>query len=103
LVTTKKIQAAALGAFHAIGGRDFARVDVMVRANGEPVMLEVNTLPGMTETSLLPKAAAAAGISYEELCQRMIDLALKRTAGKTVEKMGDNTAFAAKVCVARMC
>jgi hypothetical protein len=66
-------------------------------------MLEVNTLPGMTETSLLPKAAAAAGISYEELCQRMIDLALKRTAGKTVEKMGDNTAFAAKVCVARMC
>jgi len=76
--TTKKIQAAALGAFHAIGGRDYARVDVMVRANGEPVVLEVNTLPGMTETSLMPKAAAAAGISYEELCQRMIDLALQR-------------------------
>jgi D-alanine-D-alanine ligase len=75
--TTKKIQAAALGAFHAIGGRHFARVDVMVRADGSPVVLEVNTLPGMTETSLLPKAAAAAGISYEELCQRMIDLALK--------------------------
>jgi D-alanine-D-alanine ligase len=78
--TTKKIQSAALGAFHAIGGRDYARVDVMVRANGEPVVLEVNTLPGMTETSLLPKAAAAAGLSYEELCQRMIDLALKRKA-----------------------
>jgi D-alanine-D-alanine ligase len=77
-VTTKRIQAAALGAFHAIGGRDYARVDVMVRANGEPVVLEVNTLPGMTETSLLPKAAAAAGLSYEELCQRMIDLALER-------------------------
>jgi D-alanine-D-alanine ligase len=77
-VTTRKIQSAALGAFHAIGGRDYARVDVMVRANGEPVVLEVNTLPGMTETSLLPKAAAAAGLSYEELCQRMIDLALKR-------------------------
>jgi len=76
--TTKRIQAAALGAFHAIGGRDYARMDVMVRANGEPVVLEVNTLPGMTETSLLPKAAAAAGLSYEELCQRMIDLALKR-------------------------
>jgi D-alanine-D-alanine ligase len=76
--TTGKIQAAALGAFHAIGGRDYARVDVMVRTNGEPVVLEVNTLPGMTETSLLPKAAAAAGLSYEELCQRMIDLALKR-------------------------
>jgi len=81
-VTTRKIQAAALGAFHAIGGRDYARVDVMVRADGSPVVLEVNTLPGMTETSLLPKAAAAAGLSYAELCQRMIDLALKRTAKK---------------------
>jgi D-alanine-D-alanine ligase len=77
-VTTKKIQDAALGAFRAVGGRDYARVDVMVRADGEPVVLEVNTLPGMTETSLLPKAAAAAGLSYEELCQRMIDLARRR-------------------------
>ncbi|HEX7578242.1 MAG TPA: D-alanine--D-alanine ligase [Verrucomicrobiae bacterium] len=76
--TTRRIQAAALGAFHAIGGRDYARVDVMVRADGSPVVLEVNTLPGMTETSLLPKAAAAAGLSYAELCQRMIDLALER-------------------------
>jgi D-alanine-D-alanine ligase len=81
-VTTRKIQAAALGAFHAIGGRDYARVDVMVRADGSPVVLEVNTLPGMTETSLLPKAAAAAGLNYAELCQRMIDLALKRMAAK---------------------
>lgn len=81
---TRKIQAAALGAFNAIGGRDYARVDVMVRANGEPVVLEVNTLPGMTPTSLLPKAAAAAGISYEQLCQRMIDLAVghRTAAGK---------------------
>ncbi len=70
-MTTKRIQDAALGAFHAIGGRDYARVDVMVRANGEPIVLEVNTLPGMTETSLLPKAAAAAGLSYAALCQRM--------------------------------
>ena len=77
-VTTNRIQAAALGAFRAIGGRDYGRVDVMVRENGDPVVLEVNTLPGMTDTSLLPKAAAAAGISYEELCQRMVDLALKR-------------------------
>jgi D-alanine-D-alanine ligase len=76
--TTQRIQAAALGAFNAVGGRDYARVDVMVRANGEPVVLEVNTLPGMTETSLLPKAAAAAGLSYAELCQRMTDLAMKR-------------------------
>jgi D-alanine-D-alanine ligase len=76
--TAQRIQAAALGAFTAIGGRDYARVDVMVRADGSPVVLEVNTLPGMTETSLLPKAAAAAGLNYAELCQRMIDLALER-------------------------
>jgi D-alanine-D-alanine ligase len=80
--TTKRIQAAALAAFHAIGGRDYSRVDVMVRPSGEPVVLEVNTLPGMTETSLLPKAAAAAGLSYAGLCQRMIDLALNRNTQK---------------------
>ncbi len=78
--TTKRIQEAALGAFRAIGGRDYARVDVMVRANGQPMVLEVNTLPGMTELSLLPKAAAAAGMNYAELCQRMVDLALARSA-----------------------
>ncbi len=76
--TTTRVQQAARGAFQAIGGRDYARVDVMVRANGEPVVLEVNSLPGMTATSLLPKAAAAAGIGYAELCQRMVDLALGR-------------------------
>jgi D-alanine-D-alanine ligase len=92
--TAKRIQDAALGAFQAVGGRDYARVDVMVRkveqASSlsepagclshfcEPVVLEVNTLPGMTETSLLPKAAAAAGLNYAQLCQRMVDLALKR-------------------------
>ncbi len=76
--TAKKIQTAALGAFRAIGGRDYSRVDVMVYPNGDPVVLEVNTLPGMTETSLLPKAAAAAGLTYAQLCQRMVDLALRR-------------------------
>ncbi len=77
--TTARIQAAALGAFHAIGGRDYARVDVMVRADGSPVVLEVNTLPGMTETSLLPKAAAAVGLAFAALCERMVELALQRT------------------------
>jgi D-alanine-D-alanine ligase len=76
--TTRQIQAAALGAFKAVGGRDYARVDVMVRPDGSPVVLEVNTLPGMTETSLLPKAAAVIGLDYAALCQRMIDLALRR-------------------------
>ena len=80
---TAAIQNAALGAFSAVGGRDYARVDVMVRESGEPVVLEVNTLPGMTETSLLPKAAAAAGIGYAELCQRMVDLAMMRKGRNT--------------------
>jgi D-alanine-D-alanine ligase len=75
---TARIQAAGLGAFQAVNGRDYARVDVMVDQAGAPFVLEVNTLPGMTETSLLPKAAAAAGLSYAQLCQSMIDLALRR-------------------------
>lgn len=76
--TTRRIQQAGLGAFLAIGGRDYSRVDVMVNAGGDTFVLEVNTLPGMTETSLLPKAAAVVGLGYGELCQRMVDLALAR-------------------------
>jgi D-alanine-D-alanine ligase len=78
-VVSARIEAAGLGAFHAVGGRDYSRVDIMVRPSGQPVVLEVNTLPGMTKTSLLPKAAAAAGLDYASLCQRMIDLALARS------------------------
>jgi D-alanine-D-alanine ligase len=76
--TTRRIQDAALGAFRAIGGRDYGRVDVMLDEAGAPWVLEVNTLPGMTETSLLPKAAAAAGMDFAALCRRMLDLALRR-------------------------
>lgn len=75
---TARIQDAALAASRAVGARDYSRVDVMVRAGGSPVVLEVNTLPGMTELSILPEAAAAAGFTYPQLCQRMIELALKR-------------------------
>jgi len=94
---TERIQAVALGAFHAIGGRDYARVDVMVRADGSPVVLEVNTLPGMTETSLLPKAAVAAGLNYADLCQRMVDLALKRKALAELDKRRRTAAVIAAI------
>ena len=65
-------------AFEAVNGRDYGRVDVMVREDGQPLVLEVNTLPGMTETSLLPKAAAAVGLNFGALCARMLELALRR-------------------------
>jgi D-alanine-D-alanine ligase len=67
-VTTERIQALGMRAFEAVNGRDYGRVDVMVREDGQPLVLEVNTLPGMTETSLLPKAAAAVGLSFGALC-----------------------------------
>lgn len=85
---TRRLQAAAMGAFEAVGGRDYARVDIMVRAEGEPVVLEVNTLPGMTETSLLPKAAAAAGIDFAALCERMVGLALGRAGAVASGRAG---------------
>jgi D-alanine-D-alanine ligase len=76
--TTRRIQEVAVGAFKAVDGRDYGRIDIMVDEREQPVVLEVNTLPGMTETSLLPKAAAAAGLSYGDLCEKMIELALAR-------------------------
>ena len=75
--TTERIQTAAGRVLSAVGGESYARVDFIVRECGEPVLLEVNTLPGMTETSLLPKAAKAAGMNFTELCQRLVDLALR--------------------------
>jgi D-alanine-D-alanine ligase len=92
---TARIQKAALGAFEAVGGRDYGRIDIMVDATGAPVVLEVNTLPGMTETSLLPKAAAAAGLAYPDLCQAMIDLAMRR-APRTRPSVRDQSAAPAQ-------
>ncbi len=78
--TTRRLQAVGLMAFHAVGAQDYGRTDLIVPETGPPVVLEVNTLPGMTETSLFPKAAAAAGIGFNELCGRMVELALARAA-----------------------
>lgn len=66
------IQADALKAFEVIGCRGYARIDFRLRPDGSYSCLEINTLPGMTSTSLLPDAAEAAGISYEELCERIV-------------------------------
>jgi D-alanine-D-alanine ligase len=72
------VQDVALRAHRALGCRDLSRVDVMLDASGAPFVLEVNTIPGFTETSLLPKAAAAAGISFENLCATLVEMTLAR-------------------------
>jgi D-alanine-D-alanine ligase len=75
---TKQIQEQALHAFRALGLVVYGRVDVLLTDSGDPFVLEVNTIPGMTEASLLPEAAAAAGINYVDLCARIIALSRAR-------------------------
>ena len=78
---TAEIQELALRAFRALGLRVYGRVDVILSDSGEPFVLEVNTIPGMTKASLLPEAAAVAGIGYVDLCARIIALSRARTEG----------------------
>ena len=78
---TKEIQELALRAFRAAGLQVYGRVDVILSESGEPFILEINNIPGMTEASLLPEAAAVAGISYIDLCARIIALSRARTEG----------------------
>jgi D-alanine-D-alanine ligase len=73
---TQRVQAAALAAFKAAGTEVYGRVDCLLRADGSAFILEINTIPGMTSSSLLPKAAAAVGISFPELCHQIIELSL---------------------------
>ena len=69
----------ALGAHHALGCRDLSRVDLMLPEEGEPQVLEVNTIPGFTSHSLVPKAAARIGLEFGELCEKIATLALERS------------------------
>ncbi|MBI5875505.1 MAG: D-alanine--D-alanine ligase [Deltaproteobacteria bacterium] len=78
----KKVVNVALRAFNSLGCRGSARVDIMLDEKNRPYVLEVNTVPGMTELSLLPKAAACAGISFPELAEKILIGATKdRTKG----------------------
>jgi D-alanine-D-alanine ligase len=79
---TSKIQDLALLAARSLGLRVYSRVDVMLSQRNEPFVLEINTIPGMTETSLLPDAAAVAGITYPQLCMRIIELSLAARSAK---------------------
>ena len=76
--TLHTVQRFAIMAHEAIGCRDFSRVDLMLSPNGVPYVLEVNTIPGFTDHSLLPKAAKAIGLSFDQLCHRIVELAYER-------------------------
>lgn len=81
-LTTEEEQAvteAALATYRALGCTGFARIDLILGA-GVPWLLEANAIPGLTDTSLLPQAAEAAGLSFEQLVERILDLALEPTA-----------------------
>ncbi|HOL67599.1 MAG TPA: D-alanine--D-alanine ligase, partial [bacterium] len=74
----KKAARVSLKAYLILGCRDLARIDLMVDRDGHPWILDVNTIPGFTRTSLVPDAARAAGIEFDELCDRLIALAISR-------------------------
>ena len=71
--TCSRLARAALACFDALGCRDFARVDFILTDDGTPCALEVNTIPGFTTHSLLPKAAAKTGLTMTELCMQIVE------------------------------
>lgn len=76
--TAERLQALAIDAFQAIDGEGFARVDFFLPQDGDPLVNEINTLPGFRPVSMFPRLWAAAGITYRELISRIVDLALAR-------------------------
>ena len=75
--TTLAVQDAALAAHCALGIEIYSRVDVLLDKEGRPYVLEANTIPGMTASSLLPKAAQVAGYEFGPLCETIADISLK--------------------------
>lgn len=75
--STRRIQGIAEQVFRVLRLKKYARMDFMMDENGNPYCLEANTLPGMTPTSLIPQEAAAAGIGYDQLCQKILEMALE--------------------------
>jgi D-alanine-D-alanine ligase len=74
------MQETALAAYQAIGCADFSRIDFILDEKNNPFVLEINTIPGFTATSLLPKAAAVAGYTFPALCLKIIQLAYAKKA-----------------------
>lgn len=76
--TTEKIQNIAMRAHKLLGMQVYSRADFLMDADGEIYCIEINSLPGLTPTSLVPREAAAAGISYEDLCEKIIALSMEK-------------------------
>jgi D-alanine-D-alanine ligase len=76
--TVRSLQSAALAAHQVLGCRDMSRVDFILPPSGVPVVLEINTIPGFTSHSLLPMAAAKAGVNFAELVSRIAMMAMQR-------------------------
>ena len=76
-----RVRTATETVYRLIGLSVYSRADFIVTPDGTPYFLEINTLPGMTKTSLLPQEAAAVGISYEELCEKIVEESLKQRRG----------------------
>jgi len=79
-----RLQMLALSVHRMIGLRDYSRTDFIVTDEGRPYILEINALPGFTGTSVLPDECRAIGISFENLVERLIELALQRTEAQAV-------------------
>lgn len=86
------MQTLALEAFASLGCQGWGRVDVMMTADGEPSLLEVNTVPGMTDHSLVPMAAAAAGLSFADLLIEILQTSLHESEKNTVSNVAEGAA-----------
>lgn len=80
---TAQVQALALAAHRALDLEVYSRVDILLDENDRPYVLEINTIPGMTESSLLPEAARVVGIEPPQLCARIVELSLARSVQRS--------------------
>src|SRR2546422_3822596 len=100
LFRSREIERTALDAYHALGCRDWCRVDLRVDRFGVPNVLELNPLPGIIPdpamNSCFPKAARAAGFGYDELIQEVVRIAWRRLTGQPVGEAGARTGVGAQ-------
>ena len=88
----ERFAAVALAAFNEIGARGWGRVDFMTGPGGEPLVLEINTVPGMTSHSLVPMAAREAGIEFDELCWRVLETSMRASRDQATAEVAANGA-----------